>query len=200
MLDFPETQTSLLVRIQNPRDDDAWREFVAIYRPVVYRLARMRGLQHADAEDLSQRVVISIQRAIGNWRVDAAKGRFRFWLAKIAQNAIINALTRRPLDVPVGGSAIRDLLEKHPQPDPDTQQELQREYRRSLFRWAAQRIMPEFHDGTWKAFWLTTVEGMGVEEAGQVLRKGVGAVYAARSRVMRRLKEEIRQSCFDWKE
>src|SRR6516164_8450721 len=98
MLEFPETKTSLLLRIQDSRDEEAWREFVAIYRPVVYRLARMRQLQHADAEDLSQRVVIAVQRAIGNWRVDPAKGRFRFWLARISQNAIINALARRRPD------------------------------------------------------------------------------------------------------
>ncbi len=125
MLEFPETKTSLLLRLQNPRDEEAWREFVAIYRPVVYRLARMRELQHADADDLSQRVVIAVQRVIGNWRVDPAKGRFRFWLARIAQNAILNALSRRPPDVPVGGSSIQELLEKHPVPDPDTQHELE---------------------------------------------------------------------------
>jgi len=200
MPEFPETRASLLVRIQSSHDEDAWREFVTIYRPVVYRLARQRGLQDADAEDLAQRVLIAVQRAIGNWKADPAKGRFRFWLARIAQNAIINALTRRPPDAATGGTSIRELLEKQPEPDQHTQDSLQREYRRSLFRWAAERILPEFRDGTWEAFWLTTVEGMGVEEAGRALGKSLGAIYAARSRVMRRLKDEIQQSGFDWRD
>jgi RNA polymerase sigma-70 factor (ECF subfamily) len=200
MPEFPETRASLLVRIQNQHDEEAWREFVAIYRPVVYRLARQRGLQDADAEDLAQRVVISVQRAIGKWRADPAKGRFRFWLARIAQNAIINALTRQPLDIAAGGTSIHQLLEKQPQPDHHTQQDLEREYRRSLFRWAAQRVLPEFRNGTWEAFWLTTVDRMSVEDAARALGKSVGAIYAARSRVMRRLKDEIQQNCFDWRD
>jgi RNA polymerase sigma-70 factor (ECF subfamily) len=198
MLEFPETKTSLLLRIQDSRDEEAWREFVAIYRPIVYRLARMRQLQHADADDLSQRVVIAVQRAIGNWRVDPAKGRFRFWLTRITQNAIINALARRRPDAPVGGSEILELLENQPAPDLDTQQEIQHEYRRSLFRWAARRIMAEFRGGTWEAFWLTTVEGTSVEETARALGKTPGAIYTARSRVMRRLNEVIQQSVVDW--
>ena len=125
MPEFPETRKSLLVRIQSPRDDEAWREFVAIYRPVVYRLARQRGLQHADAEDLAQRVMIAVRRAIGNWDADPAKGRFRSWLARIAQNAIINALTRRPPDVAAGGTAILGLLDEQPEPDHHTQENLE---------------------------------------------------------------------------
>ena len=188
MPEFPETRKSLLVRIQSPRDDEAWREFVAIYRPVVYRLARQRGLQHADAEDLAQRVMIAVRRAIGNWDADPAKGRFRSWLARIAQNAIINALTRRPPDAAAGGTAILELLDEQPEPDQHTQENLEAEYRRSLFRWAAQRIRPEFRDGTWDAFWLTTVEGRAWRRLARALGKTVGAIYAARSRVMRRLK------------
>jgi RNA polymerase sigma-70 factor, ECF subfamily len=194
MSEFPETRNSLLVRMQRPHDEQAWSEFVAIYRPVVYRLARKRGLQDADAEDLAQRVMIAVRRAIGDWETDPAKGRFRSWLAKIAQNAAINALTRRPPDAAAGGTTICELLEKQPEPDHRTKENFQREHRRSLFRWAAQRIRPEFHEGTWDAFWLTTVDGMRVEEAGRALGKTVGAIYAARSRVMRRLKTEIEQS------
>jgi RNA polymerase sigma factor (sigma-70 family) len=191
--EFPDTRASLLARIQSPRDEEAWREFAAIYRPVVYRLARKRGLQDADAEDLSQRVVIAVQRAIGNWQFDPAKGRFRSWLAKIARNAIINALTRRRPDAAAGGNSVQDFLQEQPEPDPGIEENLQRECRRSLFRWAAERIRPEFRDGTWEAFWLTTGEGMSVEDAGQRLGKGIGAIYAARSRVMRRLKEEVQR-------
>ena len=78
------------------------------------------------------------------------------------------------------------------------QESLECEYRRSLFRWAAQRIRSEFAEATWDAFWLTTVDGMCVEEAGRTLGKTVGAIYAARSRVMRRLRDEIEQSGFVW--
>jgi len=198
MAEFPETRNSLLARIQRPYDEEAWSEFVAIYRPVVYRLARQRGLQDADAEDLSQRVVIAVRRAIGRWDADPAKGRFRSWLTRIARNAILNALTRRPADVGAGGTAAYDLLEEQPTPEDRMRGHLEREYRRSLFRRAAQQIRPEFGDGTWEAFWLTTVDGASVEEAGRVLRKTVGAVYAARSRVMRRLKAEIEQNRSAW--
>lgn len=198
MPEFPETRNSLLARMQRPRDEEAWSEFVAIYRPVVYRLARHRGLQDADAEDLSQQVVIAVRRAIGNWDADPGKGRFRSWLGRIAQNAIINALTRRPPDAAAGGTATFDLLEEQPAADPREQDHFEREHRRSQFRWAAQRIRPEFGDGIWEAFWLTTVEGASVEEAGRVLHKTAGAIYAARSRVMRRLKAEIEKNRLAW--
>lgn len=202
MSSFPETRRSLLARVQSLGDEEAWHEFVAIYRPVVYRLARRRGLQHADAEDLSQRVFVAVSRAIGAWEHDPSRGRFRSWLARIAQNAAINALTRRPPDGAVGGTGILDLLQDQPEPDDATREDLRLEYRRSLFRWAAQRIREEFRDATWQAFWLTNVEGLGVEQAAAALGKSVGAVYAARSRIMRRLRDEIEEheSEFIWDE
>jgi RNA polymerase sigma-70 factor, ECF subfamily len=196
MAEFPETRQSLLAQVQSLHDEEAWREFVTIYRPVVYRLARRRGLQHADAEDLAQRVLVAVGRSIGHGDFDPSKGRFRSWLATIAQNAILNALTRRPRDAAIGGSTIQALLADQPQRDPSIEEHLGREHRRSLFRWAAQRVRPEFRNGTWEAFWLTTVDGIGVEQVATALGKTAGAVYAARSRVLRRLKNEIEQSGF----
>jgi RNA polymerase sigma-70 factor (ECF subfamily) len=196
MPEFPDTRTSLIAQVQSLDDGQAWREFVAIYRPVVYRLARRRGLQHADAEDLAQRVLLAVRNSIGRWEADPVRGRFRSWLATIARNAIISALMRRPPDVGVGGTSVLELLQEQPETDRQTQENLQREHRRSLFRWAAQRIRGEFRDATWQAFWLTTVEGMAVQEAAAALGKSAGAIYAARSRIMRRLKEEIQQSGF----
>jgi RNA polymerase sigma-70 factor, ECF subfamily len=197
MPEFPETRDSLLVRMQSPHDEAAWNEFVAIYRPVVYRLARSRGLQDADAEDLAQRVMMAVRRAIGTWEADPSKGRFRSWLAKVARNATLNILTRHPPDVAAGGTTVLGLLERQPEPDRHIREDLEREYRRSLFRRAAQRIRAEFCETTWRAFWLTTVEGLGVDTAARELRKTVGAVYAARSRIMRRLKAEIEEIRFD---
>ena len=90
----PETRPSLLVRLKDPADDEAWIEFTEIYRPLVCRLAARRGLQHADAEDLAQQVLSSVARAIDRWQTDPARARFRTWLCRVAGNAIVNALAR----------------------------------------------------------------------------------------------------------
>ena len=63
--------------------------------PVVYRLALRKGLQHADAEDLAQQVLTAVSKAIDRWQTDPTRAKFRTWLHRIAQNAIINALSLR---------------------------------------------------------------------------------------------------------
>lgn len=193
MPEFPETRESLLARVRDPQDDEAWSRFVAIYRPAIYRLVRGRGLQDADAQDLTQQVLASVAGAIQRWEPDPAKGRFRSWLSRIVRNAVINAVTRRHPDVPVGGSDMLQLLEQQPDSDDASEQDFDHEYRRAVFRWAQDQIRLEFHESTWNAFWLTTVEGQSVEQAAEQLDKSLGSVYAARSRVMRRLKEAVRQ-------
>jgi RNA polymerase sigma-70 factor (ECF subfamily) len=75
-------------------------------------------------------------------------------------------------------------------PDSDL---LRIEYRREVFRWAARQIRGEFHAATWDAFWLTAVEGRDANDAAVELHKSVGAIYAPKSRVMRRLREKIKE-------
>jgi RNA polymerase sigma-70 factor (ECF subfamily) len=53
----PETRETLLARLNSPRSEESWREFAAIYRPLVYRVAKAKGLQHADADVLAQQVL-----------------------------------------------------------------------------------------------------------------------------------------------
>lgn len=191
MTNFPETRPSLVARVRDPDDQEAWREFVAAYAPAVYRLARRRGLQHADAEDLTQRVLMAVGRAVGGWRPDPARGRFRSWLATIARNAAANALARRRPDAGVGGTDLLDLLAEQPADDEPSRQLVLLEFRRGLFRFAADRVREEFRGGTWEAFRLTAIEGLSAEEAAAELGTTAGAVYTARSRVIRRLREEV---------
>jgi RNA polymerase sigma-70 factor (ECF subfamily) len=188
---FPETRYSLIARLERAEDDEAWREFLAVYRPIVYRIARRRGLQHADAEDLAQQVFTAVGRAIKNFRPDPSRGRFRSWLARIAQNATINALSRRPRDAAAGGTTAFELLREQLGRSDCPRDIVELELRRSLFRRAAERIRNEFHDTTWKAFWLTAVEGQDIAAAAKALEISVGSVYAARSRIIYRLKREI---------
>jgi RNA polymerase sigma-70 factor (ECF subfamily) len=77
MTDSPATRQSLLVRLKDPRDGQAWGEFVAIYAPLIDRLARAKGFQEADAADLAQDVFRAVAGAIDRYDPDPARGSFR---------------------------------------------------------------------------------------------------------------------------
>lgn len=188
MNDPSETRESLLNAIRDPCDHVAWDRFAEIYRPMVFRLARRLGLQDADAEDVTQQVMVIIAAKIGQFEKDASKGRFRDWLAAVAKNAIRNALTRRPRDIAIGGDGALPS-EQIAVSDDSLSKQVEEEYMRSVFRVSAAEIKDEFAESTWAAFWMTCVEGQPVKDAAQKLGLTAGAVYAARSRVMRRLKQ-----------
>src|ERR671938_2004302 len=92
MAEPPVTRVTLLARIRDGRDADAWREFVGIYGPVVYRFARNRGLQDADAADLMQDVLRSVARNAHRMEYDPNRGTFRGWLYTVTRNKIYNFL------------------------------------------------------------------------------------------------------------
>jgi len=189
----PETRLSLLVRLKDRADQAAWHEFAEIYQPLIYRLARQEGMQHADAEDLTQSVLLAVSKAVVRWEHDPRRARFRTWLNRVAHNAIINALTRGKPDRGSGDAGLLALLDNLPGekgPDSDL---LRLEYRREVFRWAAGRIRDEFQPDTWRAFWLSAVDGRDVHEVARQLGKTAGSVYAARSRVVRRIRERVAQ-------
>ena len=187
---FPDTKISLLTRVRDPEDQDSWAEFVEIYSPVIFRLARLKGLQAADAEDLAQQVLMSIARAVERRPHDPQRARFRTWLSRVAENAILNAITRAKPDKGSGRTDMVDLLAQHKASAEDSAL-LERERRQQAFLWAADRIRPEFSEQTWDAFWATAVDGEDCEQVALRLNKNVGSIYAARSRVMRRLKEKV---------
>jgi RNA polymerase sigma factor (sigma-70 family) len=193
---FPDTRLSLIARLKDRADQEAWCQFVEIYRPLVHRLALRKGLQDADAEDLAQQVLLAVAQALERWEPDPARARFRTWLQRIAQHLILNALTRGKPDRASGNAAQHDALyEQAAREGPDSAL-LRTEYQREVFRWAARQVCAEFQSDTWRAFWGTAVEGRDVAEVAEELGKKPGAVYAARGRVMRRLK----QKALEWEE
>lgn len=188
----PITRPSLLVRIKDPQDERAWGEFLEIYGPLVHRLARLKGFQDADAADLSQDVFRAVASAIDGWDPDPSRGSFRGWLFRIARNLMVNLLTsRRRHPRGTGDSDMKLFLEALPASAGEESALFDEEYRRQLFRWAADHVRPEFREPTWRAFWLTAVDGRPVKDVAESLGQSIGSVYIARSRVIARLRSAI---------
>jgi len=193
MGDQPETRPSLLARIRDARDAEAWTQFVAVYSPLVYRFARRRGLQASDAADVTQEVFRAVARSIRRFDYDPQRGSFRGWLIAVARSKLQNFLTKRQTGMEgSGGTAAWKLLEQQGSRE-EEDAFLEREHRRCLFDWAAGQVRDEFQPSTWQAFWQTSVEGRSAKEVGDSLGITVGAVYIARSRVLARLKAKIQQ-------
>ncbi|MCA9184277.1 MAG: sigma-70 family RNA polymerase sigma factor [Planctomycetales bacterium] len=191
--DLPETRDSLIARVKDARDDAAWHEFSEIYRPVVYRLARSHGLQDADAQDLSQRVLFSVAQAIPKWQPHGGGIRFRHWLSRVAKNALINALTRQPRDQADGGSDAFRVLNLQTAPGTEQERQIDWEYRRQVFRRAADLVRSRADEQTWLAFSATMIDGLSIADAAANLKLSEGSIYAARSRIIRRLRDAVRQ-------
>jgi RNA polymerase sigma-70 factor (ECF subfamily) len=183
----------LLVRIRDPGDREAWRQFVALYAPLIHGLARRRGLQDADAADLTQEVLRAVAAAAPALVYDPARGSFRGWLYTVTCHKIHDFRhSRLNRERGSGDSATHRLLDEQPAPD-DEVGRWERDYQSRLFALAAEQVRDGFEVTTWRAFWLLAVEGKSGEEAARILGLSVGAVYVARSRVLARLKKQVQQ-------
>lgn len=198
MTTSPGTRDSLLGRVGDWNDRNSWTEFVEIYSPMIYRVARHQGMQHCDADDLTQSVLVSVSQAIGGWQRDPQRGGFRSWLGRVTRNAIINALTRGPKVRASGGTDFHDQIVAVADSSNELDQHIDQEYRRSLLRMAADRVRPHVDPSTWDAFWKTAIEQRGPDEVASELEMSVGAVYCAKARVMRRLKRIAKDLNQDW--
>ena len=196
MAEPPLTRVTLLARIRDGRDADAWREFVQLYGPVVYRFARNRGLQDADAADLMQDVLRSVARNAHRMEYDPKRGTFRGWLYTVTRNKIYNFLSaQRHRPRGTGDADAHERLDATPARDDGTgpDAEWEKEYQRRLSARAMERVKDEFQPATWKAFWETAVEGKAAAEVGAGLKMSPGAVYVAKSRVLARLRDEVKK-------
>ena len=191
MNESPTTRLSLLVRLRNADDPQAWEDFVNLYAPLVYALARRHGLQDADAADLTQDVLRALVRAVPQFRYDPARGRFRGWLFTVARNQLRKFLqARRRQPIGSGDPEADQLIQQ--QPAEEEVATWEREYQARLFDLASQRVRRCFRPATWEAFWRSTVQGEDASAVGASLGMSVGAVYIARTRVLARIREEVR--------
>src|ERR1700688_963235 len=153
MQESPATRASLLVRLRDGDDADAWQEFVHLYAPIIYGFARKRGLQDADAADLMQEVLRSVSNAAHRLEYDPARGTFRGWLFTVTRNKVFNFLESRSRRVQGSGdSGVQQRLEQHDDADGKLSGEWEADYQRAMAAQAMDRVKGEFQTATWEAF------------------------------------------------
>jgi RNA polymerase sigma factor (sigma-70 family) len=191
----PETRPSLLLRLRDARNQQAWTEFLEIYEPLITRLIRRRGIQEADVGEVTQEVLLAVASSIHRWESDPERGSFRGWLATIARNLVVNFLIRQSRHPRGSGdSQFKRWLEDQPSPEGEMSALFDLERKRQTFRWASDHIRSEFRETTWQAFWLTAVENKDIHDVARELGVTVGVVYVSRSRVMKRLREVVEEA------
>lgn len=182
------TSLSMLERVR-ASDGEAWRRLIHLYSPLVYSWCRRAGLGSEDAADVLQNVWGAIAEHIHRFERTADAGTFRGWLWTIARNKLRDFYrTEAGRAAGVGGSHAQEQMASIPEQEFDSQAGDED----GIVHRALEMIRGDFESKTWSAFWRTAVDGWTAADAGKELQMSIDSVYQAKSRVLRRLREEMR--------
>jgi RNA polymerase sigma-70 factor (ECF subfamily) len=188
--DKPVTPLSLLERARG-RDENAWGRLVALYQPLVLFWCGRAGVPASEAEDVAQEVFAAVARDLGGFHRDRPGDTFRGWLRVVTHNQVLLHVRRNKGRVLAeGGSDALDRLQGVADPLPGVEQAEQPEMD-LLYRRALEQVRSEFEEPTWRAFWLTAIEGRSPAGLAGELGMSAAAIRQAKSRVLRRLKQEL---------
>lgn len=188
MSQWPETRVSLIRRLADRDDTDAWAFFEAHYQQPVYRFARSHGLQPDDAMDVVQEVLIAVHKAAANWKPSGRVGSFRAWLAESARRVTLQITRQRArIGRGMGGSGFANEFGNLAGEPPA----IEEDNRRWAFYCAASIVQKEVTPQHWMAFWFTAVEGKSAEEVAKELSMKAGTVYSIKCRVLAKIKSAI---------
>ena len=180
------TSISLLQRLRQPAETDAWKRFADLYTPLLYYWARRLGLQESDAADLVQDVFLLLIHKLPEFTHNRT-GSFRSWLRTVLLNQWHTKQRRQtPVTVDGTGRGLDDVTVAD-----DVAAFGEREYQAYLARRALQVMQKDFQSNTWRACWEQVVNGRSAAEVAAELGISEGAAYVAKCRVLRRLRQEL---------
>jgi len=187
-----ETSLSLLQRLREKPDPGSWQRFVDLYTPLLRDWLRRGSVQPQDVEDLLQDVFSVLVKELPRFAYEPERGRFRGWLRAILANRM-RAFHRSRHSQPIatGASDFVQMAEQLEDPHSDLSQLWNREHDRHVSRRLLELIKPEFKSTSWQAFQRLTLDGVKPAEVAKELGISLNAVFIAKSRVMRRLRQEM---------
>lgn len=188
-----ETRLSLLDRARL-RDEQAWRDLVDLYSPLIVRWCQRSHVSADATADCIQEVFAAVSRALDTFHAPGTSGAFRGWLWTITRNKLRDAARRSARQISAaGGSSALAVLQQIPQAsveipsdEPSQLQDID-----ALMLRATKQIEAGFAANTWQAFWRTAVDGIATDAVAQELNLSTASVRQARSRIMRRLRQQL---------
>jgi RNA polymerase sigma-70 factor (ECF subfamily) len=185
------TSPTLLGRLRDQADDQAaWAAFVDRYGPLILGWCRTARLQDADAEDVTQHVLLRLATRLRTFAYDPARS-FRGWLRTVTQGALSDFWSDRYRDATVqAGDDALSALNTAAARD-DLLERLNSQFDLELLEEATERVRLRVEPQTWEAFRLTALDGVSGTDAAERLGVRVTAVYKAKSRVQELIREEL---------
>jgi RNA polymerase sigma factor (sigma-70 family) len=181
------TSATLLQRLLDQRDGAAWTRWAQLYAPLLRTWLGRQLPQSADVDDVAQQVFTVVVEKLPEFRHSGRQGAFRAWLRGICVNRVRMFWRARPPTVPDPEAALRQLED----PDSTLSRQWDREHDAFVFRRALELIEGEFKPATWQAFRRLAMDNAAAEEVAGELGLSVNAVFIAKSRVLRRLRQEF---------
>jgi RNA polymerase sigma-70 factor (ECF subfamily) len=182
---------SLLDRLTGPTHAAAWDRLVRLYAPLLHQWL-VRQVQPADADDLVQDILSVLLAKLPSFQHNGRPGAFRAWLRTILVYRLRDFWRQQRYRPIAGDAAGQELLDRLENADDPLSQQWDREHDRHLMAGLLDLIRSEFAASTWSAFYRSTIDGVPLADVADELGLTHNAVCLARSRVLRRLREEAR--------
>lgn len=194
MTDLDLTRASLVFRLRDTADDIAWKQFVDLYGQMIFQFVRSRGLQDADAADLTQEVFRRVGNSIGRLDYQKSKGGFRAWLFTITRNCLNTHFKKDQKSIPtLKDSNPAAMLGQVPMENDELSLRWEQEFQKQIMLQAFEIVRPKTEPKTWAAFEMTAIKNLNIDEIADTLGMTRGAIYVARSRVTSKLRDEAKR-------
>jgi RNA polymerase sigma factor (sigma-70 family) len=173
------TNPSLLLRIKDPRDVEAWSQFHALYAPLLYRYACAQGLSHEDAEDVRATCYETVVRQIAGFDYQKSRGGFKAWLRTLVSRRVIDLRRKRK-----EFAADSRELDEIPAREPPLDEVWEQQWREQHLRYCVEQVAKQVPDATFQAFQLLVRDECTAQEVCDRLGLTANQVYKAKARVL----------------
>jgi RNA polymerase sigma-70 factor (ECF subfamily) len=188
-----ETSVTFLERLRTQPDEDTWKRFVELYAPLIRGWLGRHSVSAEDAEDLAQEVLAIVVRELPAFRHNQQPGAFRSWLRIVSVNQLRALWRRRRGEAAASGnSEMARMLDQLADPNSSLSQLWNQQHDQHVTHRLMKMIEPQFEEKTWQAFRRVALDGVKPAAAAAELGMSVNAVLLAKSRILSRLRQELR--------